>query len=62
MTMFQKGYMKEIKIAGGTLTLVSFFNPMDLAGEERRLVFEIVDLVKAFENSRAQPDPDPEIA
>ena len=55
--MFQKGHIREIKIAGGTLTFVSFFNPMDLVGEERRLVFEIVDLVETFEASRAQPDP-----
>ena len=61
MTMFQKGHMKEIKIAGGTLTFVSFFNPMDLVGEERRLVFEIVDLVKAFETSQALKEQDPEI-
>ena len=60
--MFQKGHMKDIEIAGGTLTIACTFNPMELYGEERRLVFEIVDLVKAFETSQAQPDPDPEIA
>ena len=50
--MFQKGHMKDIKIAGGLLTIVSSFNPMELVDEERRLVFEIVDLVKAFETNR----------
>ena len=59
--MFRKGHMKEIEIAGGTLTIESSFNPMNLVGEERRLFFEIVDLVKAFETSRALHDQDPEI-
>ena len=59
--MFQKGHLKEIEIAGGMLTIMSTFNPMELSGEERRLVFAIVDLVKAFETSRELQDQDPEI-
>ena len=50
--MFQKGHMKDIEIAGGLLTIMSTFNPMDLVDEERRLVFEIVDLVRVFETER----------
>ena len=49
----QKGYMKEIPLAGGVLSLVGTFNPLDLVGEERTLVFAVVDLLLAFE--RAQP-------
>ena len=59
--MFRKGHMKEIEIAGGTLTIVSSFNPMNLVDEERRLVFAIVDLVRVFENDRALKEQDPEI-
>ena len=50
--MFQKGHIKEIEIAGGALTIVSSFNPMELVDEERRLVFAIVDLVRVFETDR----------
>ena len=61
--MFGKGFAKDINIAGGRLTLVSTFNPLDLVGEERRLVFEIVDLVKAFEtNRKLKKDQGQEIA
>ena len=51
----QKGYMKEIPLAGGVLSLVGTFNPLELDGEERTLVFAVVDLLLAFE--RAQPHP-----
>ena len=51
----QKGYMKEIPLAGGVLSLVGTFNPLDLVGDERTLVFAVVDLLIAFE--RAQPPP-----
>ena len=58
--MFRKGYVKEIEIAGGVLTIVSSFNSMELVDEERRLVFAIVDLIKAFETSRELREQDPE--
>ena len=55
MWKHQKGYMKEIPLAGGVLSLVGTFNPLELVGDERTLVFAIVDLVREFE--RAQPHP-----
>ena len=55
MWKHQKGYMKELPLAGGVLTLMGTFNPLDLVGDERTLVFAVVDLVIAFE--RAQPHP-----
>ena len=51
----QKGYMKEIPLAGGVLSLVGTFNPLELVGDERTLVFAIVDLLREFES--AQPHP-----
>ena len=51
----QKGYMKEIPLAGGVLSVVGTFNPLKLVVEERALVFAVVDLLIAFE--RAQPHP-----
>ena len=59
--MFRKGHVKEIFVAGGTLTIVSSFNPMDLVDEERRLVFEIVDLIRVFETDRYLREQDPEV-
>ena len=53
MWNYQKGHMKEIPLAGGVLSLVGTFNPLELVGEERTLVFAVVDLLIAFE--RAQP-------
>jgi hypothetical protein len=35
--------------AGGTLTLSGTFNPLELDGEERKLVYDIVDLMKQYE-------------
>ena len=55
MWTYQKGYMKEIPLAGGVLSLMGTFNPLDLDGDERTLVFALVDLLLAFE--RAQPHP-----
>ena len=55
MWNYQKGYMKEIPLADGVLSLTGTFNPMELVGDERTLVFAIVDLLLAFE--RAQPQP-----
>ncbi len=55
MWKHQKGYMKEVPLAGGVLTLMGTFNPLDLVGDERTLVFAVVDLVRAFE--RAEPHP-----
>lgn len=37
----------------GTLTLSGNFNPLELAGEERKLVYEIVDMMNAF--ARGEP-------
>ena len=48
----QKGYMKEIPLAGGVLSLVGTFNPLELVGEERTLVFAIVDLLREFERAQ----------
>ena len=50
----QKGYMKDIPLAGGVLSLVGTFNPLDLVGEERTLVFAVVDLLLAFERAQQQ--------
>ena len=55
MWNYQKGYMKELPLAGGVLIVTGTFNPLELDGDERTLVFAIVDLVRAFE--RAQPHP-----
>ena len=51
----QKGYMKDIPLAGGVLSVTGTFNPLDLDGDERTLVFAIVDLLREF--GRAQPHP-----
>lgn len=36
--------------AGGTLTLSGTFNPLELEGDERKLVYDIVDLMKKYEH------------
>ena len=54
MWKHQKGYMKELPLAGGVLSLMGTFNPLDLVGDERTLVFAIVDLVRAFERAQQQ--------
>ena len=48
----KKGYMKEIEIAGGTLTIISTFNPLELNTVERELVFALVDMVNKFKKDR----------
>ncbi len=35
---------------GGTLTLSGTFNPLELDGDERKLVYDIVDLMKQYEH------------
>ncbi len=55
MWKYQKGYMKELPLAGGVLSLTGTFNPLELDGDERTLVFALVDLLREFE--RAQPHP-----
>lgn len=42
--------MKTVKLptAGGSLTLSGSFNLFELAGDERQLVFDIIDKMKAF--------------
>jgi len=37
---------------GGTLTLSGTFNPLELDGEERKLVYDIVDLMKRYEQPK----------
>ena len=39
----------ELPQAGGSLTLSGAFNPFELVGAERELVFSIIDLMQAFE-------------
>ena len=46
----QKGHMKELEIAGGTLTIVLLCNPLELNPQEREFVFSIVDKIAEFEN------------
>jgi hypothetical protein len=43
--------VKTVKLGetGGTLTLSGTFNPLELDGEERKLVYDIVDLMKRYE-------------
>ena len=55
MWNYQKGYMKELPLAGGVLIVTGTFTPLELDGDERTLVFAVVDLVRAFE--RDQPHP-----
>ena len=55
MWNYQKGYMKEIPLAGGVLSLTGTFNPLELVGEERTLVFVVVDLLIAFERAQQHP-------
>ena len=55
MWNYQKGYMKEIPLAGGVLSLMGTFNPLDLDGDERTLVFALVDLLRAFERAQQPP-------
>ena len=37
---------------GGTLTLSGTFNPFELDGEERKLVYDIIDLMKSYEQKK----------
>ena len=55
MLNYQKGHMKEIPLAGGVLSLAGTFNPLELVGVERTLVFAIVDLVREFERAQEPP-------
>jgi hypothetical protein len=43
--------VKTVKLGdtGGTLTLSGTFNPLELDGDERKLVYDIVDLMKLYE-------------
>ena len=50
----QKGSMKEVEIAGGTLTLMATFNALELNSQERVLVFALVDLINKFETDRTK--------
>jgi len=39
----------ELRGAGGTLTLSGTFNPFELDGDDRALVYDIIDLMKAYD-------------
>jgi len=39
----------DLRETGGSLTLSGTFNAFDLAGEERKLVYDIIDLMKQYE-------------
>jgi hypothetical protein len=52
----EEGYGSAVKtvtlrLAGGELTLSGTFNPLELEGDERALVYGIVDLMKAYERA-----------
>ncbi len=52
------GYSKSIHLpeAGGTLTLCGAFDPFALSDEERKLVFQLTDLMTAFDRKTANVD------
>ena len=41
----------QLRKAGGSLTLSGTFNPFELVGTERELVYSIIDLMKGFEEA-----------
>jgi hypothetical protein len=43
---------------GGTLTLTGAFNVFELVGEERKLVFDLVDTMTAFEKKKDNDQPE----
>ena len=42
----------ELANAGGQLTLSGTFNPFELTGKERQLVYDIIDKMKELEDSK----------
>ena len=50
--------MKTIGLtaAGGSLTLSGTFNPFELSGDERTLVYDIIDKMSAFEETTTEED------
>ena len=46
----------ELPNAGGSLTLSGTFNMFELAGDERDLVFGVIDKMKAFEGKTTKED------
>lgn len=52
----QEAAMKTIKLpmANGTLTLSGSFNPFELVGEERKLVYGIIDSLNEYEKMAAE--------
>ena len=44
----QKGYLKDVPISGGFLTIIATFDPLNMSREERKLVYHLVDYVEAF--------------
>jgi hypothetical protein len=41
---------------GGTLTLSGTFNPFELDGDERKLVYDIIDLMKTYEQKKGKSE------
>ena len=51
----EKGHMKEVAFASGTLTIMLMGNPLKLTQQERELVFTLVDQITEFEKNQAHP-------
>jgi hypothetical protein len=53
------GAMKTVTLpeVGGTVTLAGTFNAFLLNGEERTLIYKIIDLMNEFENGVGRPKP-----
>ena len=46
----------ELPMAGGSLTLSGRFNPFELVGDERELVFSIIDTMNGFESKTKEDE------
>jgi hypothetical protein len=44
----------DLRETSGSLTLSGTFNAFDLAGEERKLVYDIIDLMKTYEQKKGK--------
>jgi hypothetical protein len=44
----------SLRETGGTLTLSGTFNPFELDGDERKLVYDIIDLMKSYEQKKRE--------
>ena len=47
----------DLTAAGGSLTLSGTFNLFELAGDERTLIYDIIDKMKAFEETTTEDEP-----